>query len=217
MQVPCLKTLIFFVGFFVGFWPEGGKVKFSFLLLAHRADLLGEVFAIWRRVLVCVVGMVIVVVSIVWVVVIASVIGIALRPIASWFGAIPCKVTCFLAVEACSLLHEVGAFVCFEDIDVHGIGVSFLSVIVLWTGSVVLSIWTIIGLDVSGVLESIGVSANVFFESMKPVVGLDSFFVPVLEIFGFVSEVDPFSDVVCQRYFEFSDDICLFFEPGPGD
>jgi len=197
MQVPCLKTLIFFFGFFVVVWPEGGKVEFSFLLLAHRADLLGKVFAIQRRVLVYVVGTVVVIVAVIWIEVVSSVVGIALRSIASWFGAVPCKVTRFLAVETCSLLHEGGAFVCLEDVNVHGVWVSFLSIVVLWTGIVVLSIWTIVGLDVSGVLESIGVSANVFFESSKSVVGLDGFFVPVLKILWFVAEVDSFANVIC--------------------
>jgi len=217
MQVPCLKTLVFFFGFFVGFWPKGSKVKFVFLFLAHRADLLGEIFAIWRGVLVHVVGAVIVVVSVVWVVIVAFVIGVALRPIASWFGAVSCKVTRFLAVEACSLLHEGGAFVCFEDVDVHGIWVSFLSVIVLWSRVVVLSIWAVIGLDVPSVFERVGISANVFFESAESVVGLDGFFVPVLEVLWFVTKVDSFSDVICQRYFEFLDDIRFFLESGSGD
>jgi len=197
MQVPCLKTLIFFFGFFVGFWPEGGKIKFAFLLLAHGADLLGEVFAIWRRVLVHVVRTVVVIVVVIWIEVVSSVVGIALRPVASWFGAVSCKVARFLAVEACSLLHEGGAFVCFEDVNVHGVGVPFLSVVVLGTRSVVLSIWAIIGLDVSSVFESVGVSANVFFESAESVVGLDGFFVPVLEVFGFVSKIDSFANMIC--------------------
>jgi len=217
MQVPCLKTLIFFFGFFVGFWPESGKVEFAFFLFAHRADLLGEVFAIWRGILVHVVGAVIVVVAVIWIEIISSVIGVALRPIASWFGAISCKVARFLAVEACSLLHEGGAFVCFEDVDVHGVGVSFLSVVVLGARSVILLIWTIVGLDVLSVFEHVGISANVFFESAESVVGLDGFFIPVLEVLWFVTKVDSFSDVICQEYFEFSDDIRFFFESGPGD
>jgi len=217
MQVPCLKTLIFFFGFFIGFWPEGGEIKFAFFLFAHRADLLGKVFAIWMGVLVHVVGTDIVVVLIVWVVIVASVIGVALRPIALWFGAVSCKVTRFLAVEACSLLDEGGAFLCFEDINVHGVGVSLPSVAVLWSRVIVLFVWAIVGLDVPGVFERIGISANIFFESAELVVRLDCLLVPVFEILGFVSKVDSFPDVICQRYFELSDDICFFFESGPGD
>jgi len=217
MQVPCLKTLIFFFGFFVGFWPEGGKIKFAFLLLAHGADLLGEVFAIRRRVLVHVVGAIVVVVVIVWVEIIPSVVGIALRSVASWFRAISCKVARFLAVETCSLLHEGGTFVCFEDVNVHGVGVPFLSVVVWWSGVIVLLVWTIVGLNISSVFECVGVSANVFFKSAEPIVGLDGFFVPIFEVLWFVSEIDSFSDVVCQRHFEFSDDIRFFFESRSGD
>jgi len=197
MQVPCLKTLIFFFGFFVGFWPEGGKVKFTLLLLAHRADLLGEVFAIGRRVLVHIVGTVVVVVSVVWIEIISSVVGVALRPIASWFGAVPCKVARFLAVEACSLLHEGGVFVCFEDVNVHGVWVSYLSVVIWWSRIIVLSVWTIVGLDISCVFECVGISVDVFFETAKSVVCLDCFFVPVFEILGFVSKVDSFANMIC--------------------
>ena len=212
MQVPCLKTLIFFFSLLIGFWPEGGKVKFAFFLFAHRADLLGEVFAAWRRVLIHIVGAVVVVITVVWIVIVAFVIRVALRSIASWFGTVSCKVTRFLAVEACSLLHEVGAFVCFEDVHIHSVGVSFLSVVVLWSRVIVLFVWSIVGLDVPGIFERVGISANIFFELAESVIGLDSFFVPVLEILGFVSKVDPFSDVVCQRYFKFSDDVGFLFE-----
>ena len=198
MQVPCLKTLVFFFGFFVVIWPEGGKVKFALLLLAHRADLLSKIFAIRRRgILIHIVGAVVVVVAVIWVEIIASVVGVALRPIASWFGTVSCEVTRFLAVEACSLLHEGGAFVCFEDVNVHGVWVPFLSIVVLWTGVIVLSIWTIVGLDISSIFESVGVSANVFFESAESVIGLDGFFIPVLEVFGFVSKVDSFANMIC--------------------
>jgi len=212
MQVPCLKTLIFFFfGFFIGFWSEGGKVEFAYFLFAHRADLLWEVFAIWRRVLIHVVGAVVIVVAVVWIVIIAPVVGVALRPISSWFGAVSCKVTHFLAVEACPFLHEVCAFLSFENINVHGIGVPFLLVIVLWARVIVLSVLTIIGLDVSSVLEGIGISVNIFLESAESVVRLDCLLVPVFEILGFVSKVDSFSDMVCQRDFEFSNDVGFFF------
>jgi len=103
----------------------------------------------------------------------------------------------FFAVKACSLFHEGGAFVCLEDINVHGVGVPFLSVVVLGTRGIVLSIWAIIGLYVSSVFESVGVSANVFFEWAESIVGLDGFFVPVLEVLGFVSKVDSFANVIC--------------------
>jgi len=197
MQVPCLKTLIFFFGFFIGVWPEGGKVEFVFLLLAHRADLLGEVSAIWRGVLVHVVRAVVVVVTVVWIEIVPSVVGVALRPIASWFGTVSCEVTCFLAVEACSLLHEGGAFVCLEDVNVHGVGVPFLSVVIWWSRVIVLSIWAIVGLDISSVLESIGISADVFFETAESVICLDCFFVPVFEVLRFVSKVDSFANMIC--------------------
>jgi len=217
MQVPYLKTLIFFFGFFIGFWPKGGKVKFAFFLFAHRADLLGEVLAIWRGILVHVVGAVVVVVSIVRVIVVSSVVRVALRPIALWFGAVSSKVTRFLAVEACPFLHEVCAFFHLEDVDVHGIGVPLLSVVVLWSRVVVLFVWAVVGLDVPGVFERIGVSANIFLEPAESVVGLYGFFVPVLEVLGFVSKVDSFSDVVCQRDFKFLNDVGFFFESRSGN
>ena len=70
----------------------------------------------------------------------------------------------------------------------------------------------IIGLYILSVFEGIGILANVLLESMESVVCLDSLLIPVFEVFGFVLEVDSFSDMICQRDFKLSSDVSFFFE-----
>ena len=61
-----------------------------FFFFARRADLLGKVLAIGGRVLIYIVGAVGAVIGVVWIVIVASVVGIALGSVASWFGTFFC-------------------------------------------------------------------------------------------------------------------------------